>query len=36
VDALRWEPLAALAERDVVPGLTRAARKLALLLRGEQ
>jgi 8-oxo-dGTP pyrophosphatase MutT (NUDIX family) len=36
VDALRWESLAALAECDVVPGLTRAARKLALLLRGEQ
>lgn len=34
VDALRWESLAALAERDLVPGLSRAARKLVALLRG--
>ena len=33
VDDLRWEPLAALAARDVVPGLTRAARKLVAVLR---
>jgi 8-oxo-dGTP pyrophosphatase MutT (NUDIX family) len=34
VDALRWEPLDALAAGDVVPGLGRAARKLAAVLRG--
>ena len=35
VDALRWEPLDALASRDLVPGLTRAARKLQAVLSGE-
>jgi 8-oxo-dGTP pyrophosphatase MutT (NUDIX family) len=33
VEELRWESLEALAARDLVPGLTRAARKLVALLR---
>ena len=34
IAGLRWASIDAIANNDIVPGLTRAARKLAAVLRG--